>query len=65
MHDGMPHDPIQVQGHETFKVRNSSIFKIYLPHDPIQGQGLDLVNVCCCSYDFCTAPMAANVIGAL
>ena len=30
MHDGMPYDPIQGQGHETFKVRNSSIFKIYL-----------------------------------
>jgi len=32
MHDGMPYDPIQgqCQGHETFKVRNSSIFKIYL-----------------------------------
>ena len=30
MHDGMPYDPIQVQGHETFKVRNSSIFKIYV-----------------------------------
>ena len=31
MHDGMPYDPIQGQGqgHETFKVRNSSIFKIY------------------------------------
>jgi len=28
MHDGMPYDPIQ--GHETFKVRNSSIFKIYV-----------------------------------
>ena len=28
MHDGMPYDPIQGQGHETFKVRNSSIFKI-------------------------------------
>ena len=28
----MPYDPIQGQGqgHETFKVRNSSIFKIYL-----------------------------------
>ena len=26
---------------------------------------LTFVNVCCCSYDFCTAPMAANVIGAL
>ena len=25
MHDGMPHDPIQGR-HETFKVRNSSIF---------------------------------------
>jgi len=32
MHDSMPYDPIQGQGqgHETFKVRNSSIFKIYL-----------------------------------
>ena len=32
-HDGMPYDdPIQGQGqgHETFKVRNSSIFKMYL-----------------------------------
>jgi len=28
MHDGMPYDPIQGQNHETFKVRNSSIFKI-------------------------------------
>jgi len=26
MHDGMPYDPIQFQGHETFKVRTSSIF---------------------------------------
>ena len=30
MHDSMPYDPIQGQGHETFKVINSSIFKIYL-----------------------------------
>jgi len=30
MHDGMPYDPIEGQGHETFKVKNSSIFKIYL-----------------------------------
>jgi len=32
MHDGMPYDPIQGQGqgHETFQVKNSSIFKIYL-----------------------------------
>ena len=30
MHDGMPYDTIQGQGHETFKVRNSSIFKICL-----------------------------------
>ena len=30
MHDGMPYDPIQGQGHETFKVRNSSISNIYL-----------------------------------
>jgi len=29
MHDGMPYDPIQGQGHKTLKVRNSSIFKIY------------------------------------
>ena len=28
MHYGMPYDPIQGQGHETFKVGNSSIFKI-------------------------------------
>ena len=28
MHEGMPYDPIQGQGHETFKVRNSSIFTI-------------------------------------
>jgi len=28
MHDGMPYDPIHGQGYETFKVRNSSIFKI-------------------------------------
>ena len=26
MHDGKPYDPIQGQGHKTFKVRNSSIF---------------------------------------
>ena len=31
MHDGMPYDPIQGQGHETFKVRNSSIFKVSPP----------------------------------
>ena len=30
MHNSMPHDPIQGQGHETFIVRNFSIFKIYL-----------------------------------
>ena len=32
MPDGMPYDPIQGQGrgHETFKVSNHSIFKIYL-----------------------------------
>jgi len=29
MHDGMPYDPIHGQGHKTFKVRNSSIFKMY------------------------------------
>jgi len=34
MHDGMLYDPIQGQGqgHKTFKVRNSSIFKMYLLH---------------------------------
>jgi len=34
MHDGMPYGPIQGQGqgHVALKVRNSSIFKIYLPN---------------------------------
>jgi len=27
MHDGMQYDPIQGQGHETFKVGNPAIFK--------------------------------------
>ena len=27
MHDGMQYDPIQGQGHELLKVRNSTIFK--------------------------------------
>jgi len=26
--DSMPREPIQGQGHETFRVRNSSIFKV-------------------------------------
>jgi len=30
MHDGMQYDSIQDQGHELFKVGNSSIFKSYL-----------------------------------
>ena len=30
MHDGMPYDPIQGQGHDTLKVWNSAIFKTYL-----------------------------------
>jgi len=30
MHDGMQYDPIQGQGHESFKVGNPAIFKIYL-----------------------------------
>jgi len=30
MHDGMPYDPIQGQGHEPFKVGNPFIFKGYL-----------------------------------
>jgi len=29
MHDGMPYDPIQGQGHVAFEVWNSSIFKIW------------------------------------
>jgi len=33
MHNGMQYDPIQGQGHEPLKVRNSTIFKGYLlPH---------------------------------
>jgi len=27
MHDGMPYDPIQGQGHVALKARNSSIFE--------------------------------------
>jgi len=30
MHDGMQYDPIQGQGHEPFKVGNSTIFKGHL-----------------------------------
>jgi len=30
MHDGMQYDPIQGQGHETFKVGNTAVFKNYL-----------------------------------
>jgi len=30
MHDGMQYDPIQGQGHESFKVENLAIFKSYL-----------------------------------
>jgi len=30
MHDGMQYDPIQGQGHEPMKIRNSTIFKGYL-----------------------------------
>ena len=30
MHDGMQYDPIQDQGHEPFKVGNSTIFNGYL-----------------------------------
>jgi len=33
MHDGMQYDPIQGQGHEPLKVRNSTIFEGFLfPH---------------------------------
>jgi len=32
MHDGMQYDLIQGQGHEPFKVRNTSIFKSYFLH---------------------------------
>ena len=30
MHDGMQYDPIEGQGHESFKVGNQAIFKSYL-----------------------------------
>jgi len=30
MHDSVPYDPIQDQGHEALKVQNSAIFKVYL-----------------------------------
>ena len=30
MHDGMQYDPIQGQGHESFKVGNAAIFRRYL-----------------------------------
>ena len=30
MHDGMQYDPMQGQGHESFKVGNPYIFKRYL-----------------------------------
>jgi len=30
IHDGMQYDPIQGQGHEPLKVRNSTIFQRYL-----------------------------------
>ena len=39
MHDSVPHGPIQGQGHVALalKVRNSSIFKIYLLcHYPLE-----------------------------
>jgi len=37
MYDGMQYNPIQGQGHEPFKVRNSAIFKGYPP--PICNRG--------------------------
>jgi len=30
MHDGKQYDPIQRQGHESFKVGNPAVFKSYL-----------------------------------
>ena len=30
MHDGMQYDPIQGQGHESFKILNPAIFRSYL-----------------------------------
>ena len=41
MHEGMQYDPIQgqVQGHETFKVGNSAIFKGYLLPSFTMGTG--------------------------
>ena len=32
MHDGMPYDQIQSEGHAKLKVRNSYISKVYLLH---------------------------------
>jgi len=37
MRDAMQYDPIQGQGHESLKVRNSAIFKDYLL--PIYNRG--------------------------
>jgi len=37
MHDGMQYDPIQGQGHEFLKVRNSATFNGY--HFPIYSGG--------------------------
>jgi len=30
MHNGVQYDPIQGQGHETFRVGNPAVFKSYL-----------------------------------
>jgi len=40
MHDGMPYDPIQGQGHGDSKVPKIALFQVYLLHH-LQG---DLAN---------------------
>jgi len=32
MHDGMPNNPIQGQGHGAFEVPKIALFKVYLLH---------------------------------
>jgi len=42
MHDGMQYDPIQGQGHEPLKVRNSATFNGNLLSSPIYNGGLQM-----------------------
>ena len=55
MHDGMPYDPIQGQGHETFKVRNSWVIGITADKTRIifVSPATRLTySVHCCHFDF-------------